>query len=523
MYHPFSDVSAGLTRLNCARHGPDDDDNMSLKGKGKGKASAPSPSQYNENQWPPYPPPGETDLEKALRVEEEREARRVSDAIDRAIESERQAVRRRQKEETRLLLLGQSESGKSTMLKNFQLAFTPKALQAESDAWRAVIHLNLVRSVNFIIDLLSNAVASNSSPYGSSYLPHGNGHAGDTSPTVSSFAHRRLSASQQPSAEIRRYKLALSPLRQVEMILAKQLSVHDAGSQGTLPSALLSARALEVSVRGGRGWKSLLRRRAHEDVPTSNYPEELENARQILDACRADIVSLWASSGVQIGLKEEGVVLQEQSGFFLDQAARIADINYEPTFDDILKARLQTVGVEEHRLVMETAAETGQQWVFYDVGGARGQRASWVPFFDDVNAIIFLCSTAGFNEVLLEDRTVNRLLDSFNLWKTVCSSKMLGSTQFILLLNKTDILEARLKAGIQFSNYVKSYRDENDLPHVTDYLRKKFIAMHHHHSPQPRQLHVHSTCAIDIDTTSAVLMRIRDAILVTNLIATDML
>ncbi len=68
--------------------------------------------------------------------------------------------------------------------------------------------------------------------------------------------------------------------------------------------------------------------------------------------------------------------------------------------DDILKARLQTIGVEEHRLVMETgklmffvrsgmpecrsiiqdssATETGQQWVFYDVGGARGQRGEYV-------------------------------------------------------------------------------------------------------------------------------------------------
>ena len=55
---------------------------------------------------------------------------------------------------------GQSESGKSTMLKNFQLYFTPKALQAETDAWRAVIHLNLVRSVNFVLDVLSSHTAA---------------------------------------------------------------------------------------------------------------------------------------------------------------------------------------------------------------------------------------------------------------------------------------------------------------------------------------------------------------------------
>ena len=37
-----------------------------------------------------------------------------------------------------------------------------------------------------------------------------------------------------------------------------------------------------------------------------------------------------------------------------------------------------------------------------------------------------------------------------------------------MLLNKTDILDARLKSGIQFSSYVKSYKDDNDLLHVTD-------------------------------------------------------
>ena len=85
-----------------------------------------------------------------------------------------------------------------------------------------------------------------------------------------------------------------------------------------------------------------------------------------------------------------------------------------------------------------------------------------------VNAIIFMCSTCGFNEVLDEDRAVNRLLDSFTLWKTVCASKLLSTAQFILLLNKTDILAARLRSGIQFGSYVKSYKDTNDPVQVID-------------------------------------------------------
>ena len=43
--------------------------------------------------------------------------------------------------------------------------------------------------------------------------------------------------------------------------------------------------------------------------------------------------------------------------------------------DDVLKARLKTVGVTEHRFEMETAAgrESGTEWRIVDVGGSRSQ------------------------------------------------------------------------------------------------------------------------------------------------------
>ncbi|PCH44967.1 G-alpha-domain-containing protein [Wolfiporia cocos MD-104 SS10] len=464
-----------------------------------------SSSQNTPDVWPPHPPSGESELERAMRLEEEREAKRVSDAIDHAIELERQELRKRH-HHTRILLLGQAESGKSTMLKNFQLHFAPETFHAETEAWRAVIHLNLIRSVNFILDLL----------------------AGGSAGSIDFDASRRsLLFSDAPSTgSLRPLRMRLSPLRQVEMILVQRLSANDP-SRGALnveeATPWYYGRASEVSIRGGTGWKSLLRRR--RDAPAIDpRRNDLETARQILHACRDDIVELWASTLVQDGLKNEGVSLQEQSGFFLDEAARVASADYTPTLKDILRARLQTIGVEEHTLTVEKPGESGQRWTFYDVGGARGQRACWVPYFDDVNAILFLCPMAAFNEVLLEDRSVNRLLDTFILWKTICSSKLLVNTTFILLLNKSDILKAKLESGVSFSRYVKSYKSEpNDFEHVSDYLRRKFIAMHKYHSFRQRPLHVHMLCAIDIHTTSVVITRIHDAIIMNNLIQSDYL
>lgn len=95
---------------------------------------------------------------------------------------------------------------------------------------------------------------------------------------------------------------------------------------------------------------------------------------------------------------------------------------------------------------------------------------------------------------------------------------MLGSAQFVLLLNKTDILEAKLKAGIKFSKYVPSYKGQpNDLENVSQCkygfedikladpmaldadLKEKYVSIHRHlrpTKPKPRKLYTHLTCAI---------------------------
>ena len=50
--------------------------------------------------------------------------------------------------------------------------------------------------------------------------------------------------------------------------------------------------------------------------------------------------------------------------------------------DDILHARIQTMGVAEHMFDVSLHGRT-VTWHLYDVGGARGQRHTWVPYFDD--------------------------------------------------------------------------------------------------------------------------------------------
>lgn len=53
-----------------------------------------------------------------------------------------------------------------------------------------------------------------------------------------------------------------------------------------------------------------------------------------------------------------------------------------------------------------------------------------------MDAIIFLAPISCFDERLAEDRRVNRLEDTYLLWKTLCGLKLLSKTQIILFLNK---------------------------------------------------------------------------------------
>lgn len=75
------------------------------------------------------PPENETPDARELRIRREQEAKKVSDDIDEQIRQDRVALRK-QKQAIKILLLGQSESGKSTTLKreSFFLSQPPNNL-----------------------------------------------------------------------------------------------------------------------------------------------------------------------------------------------------------------------------------------------------------------------------------------------------------------------------------------------------------------------------------------------------------
>ncbi|KAH9948006.1 G-alpha-domain-containing protein [Amylocystis lapponica] len=506
------------------------------------------------------PPLDETPEEQAFRLAQEEEARRVSHAIDESIRQERHA--RKKNKIVRLLLLGQSESGKSTTLRQFQRLYAPSAFREERVLWRAIIQLNLVRSVHTILDALSDARVHEIPPVPAT-LTHTISFAPSTSPfayssTQPGFAssspprshvqqtHRRrtrtqtisgatsdsdtdTSSSSSPSlpGNLALLRTRLAPLQHVEALLITKLAPpsqtnpHGASElANNLPGNFaLPPSHEEVFVRPGASWKLAARVTGMRHISP-----EPDTAQTVLAACGADIGRLWHDPTVKEVLKRRKIRLEESPGFFLDDLDRITSPKYFPSDDDVLKARLKTVGVSEYRFEMEAGSESGTQWRIIDVGGSRSQRPTWVPFFDDVNAIIFLAPISGFDQTLVEDRSVNRLEDSVLLWKAVCANKLLARVNLVLFLNKCDILEAKLTAGVRLAKYVRSFGERsNDAETAQKYFISKFTAIHREYSPIPRKFYSFCTSVTDVRTTGGIIASVRDMIIREHLHASRLL
>ncbi|KAJ6556372.1 guanine nucleotide binding protein, alpha subunit [Mycena capillaripes] len=451
------------------------------------------------------PPEDESEEERQSRLLTERAAKRVSDDIDDQLSRERQQVKRQPKP-VKILLLGQSESGKSTTLKNFQLMCEPEAFRRERASWRAIIHLNVIRSVSLILDALSPGSA-----------------AADPPSARSSCSSRD---SLRPDADLLGIRMRLLPLGAIGDAVSRRLTTPDDApgtpQTPTFPSPVRRRAGKEIALNSTVAWKEIFMRGPSEcDSDSFNGDEEgddLENSddpRIALYEHAEDMRRLWAHPTVQAILEHRGLRLQESSGFFLDELDIVTSKAYIPTDDHILRARLKTLGVSEHRMrLTDLNGGITREFRIFDVGGQRTQRPKWVPYFDDVDCILFVAPVSAFDQMLEEEPEINRLADSIELWTRITSNKLLGKTNMILFLNKVDVLKAKLASGIRFSDYVDSYgRRPNDFDSTSRYIEKQFGAILKRSSPLPRPFYCHLTNAIDTKAMRYVLAGIKDMLL----------
>ncbi|KAH7339343.1 guanine nucleotide binding protein, alpha subunit [Rhizoctonia solani] len=427
------------------------------------------------------------------------EAKRISDTIDQALKIEKAARDTARRKQRKLLVLGQSESGKSTLIKQFRLLHSLETFVAERQSWRSIVYLNIIRSIWKVIDIVSSRFNL----------------ANATNDDCQSFA---------------RLRLRLMPLRSVELSIVQSLSspkevvqlrLDGRSSENRIPGPKVDKEYDDVIVHPDSIWQRLRQRCVHtagateaDTWLTAEHEGVLLNIDDLfmtLEACAADMKQLWSCLVVRQHLEQTGLFIEEISGFFLDDIERITSPGYVPTDDDILRSRIKTIGPTETIL---TCPESGLEWRIYDVGGARRQRAKWAPFFDDMDSLIVMVPVSAFNQVLDEESSVNRLQDSFDMWKELCKTITLQHIPVLLFLNKIDLLEKKLHAGVKFSKYLINYRDRpNEPKSVLKFLDASFLEIRKKSGAlNIAPCYTHHTSVVDRRTTQLITAHVRDKV-----------
>ncbi|KAH9892429.1 G-protein alpha subunit [Cubamyces lactineus] len=453
---------------------------------------------------------------------EEEEALRISNAIDEDLRREREIMRRRRNKDVKVMLLGQAESGKSTLQKQFQLYYSSKTLDEERPSWRPIVYFNVLKAIRMILDELDwqyGLGASGGDPLSVSMLVSATPLAPSTSNTsgsgsgASGVSGSGVSTRSQPDPawlpELAALRNKLLPLVASEDALAAELS----------GGVTVSGGRTGVYVRSG--WQALISSgkgawplgESYRTAMTARQSAVTNIVAKTLGASQDEIEQLWWHPGVQSLVKGNKLRLEEYAAFFLANIRRIAQPDFLPSNEDILHVRLQTIGVTEHQFDINLGG-THYNWLLYDVGGARGQRHAWVPYFDDATAIIFLAPISAFDQYLEEDPRTNRIDDSLQLFTAICSNKLLANAALVLMLNKTDLLRQKLEAGIKVRKYISSYGDRpNDYEEVSEYFRAHFIQVHRRKDISHRPLFLHFTSMLDIKATQSIIINVGEAIM----------
>jgi guanine nucleotide-binding protein G(i) subunit alpha len=193
---------------------------------------------------------------------------------------------------------------------------------------------------------------------------------------------------------------------------------------------------------------------------------------------------------------------------YMTNILRICSPTYEPSKQDILHARSQTITVEE-----ETFEVKSTIFRIIDVGGQRNERKKWLPLFEKVTAFMFFASLVEYDMVLAEAKKENRMKESLQIFSAVSNYHFADNPPpIILFLNKKDLFEKKaleIDLNVCFQDYVGGLNYDLALEHI----KNKYLEQNH----GKRKVYIFVTCATNTANVKFVFRACSDIILKENL------
>jgi len=218
-----------------------------------------------------------------------------------------------------------------------------------------------------------------------------------------------------------------------------------------------------------------------------------------------DVKVLWTDPNIHKAYSRQSEFqLNDSAAYYFECVERLAESEYVPTEQDVLRSRAKTTGIIETEFSVEKI-----KFKMVDVGGQRSERKKWMYCFQDVTSVIFCVAISEYDLKLYEDDQTNRMHESLKLFKEICNSKWFINTAIILFLNKDDLFQQKIKTvdlKVAFPEYNGGLNYENAITFVKD----KFLSQNE--NPK-KAIYTHPTCATDTKNIHVVFNVVRDIIL----------
>jgi len=220
-----------------------------------------------------------------------------------------------------------------------------------------------------------------------------------------------------------------------------------------------------------------------------------------------EVKLLWQDKAIKEAFENRSelhISIPSTSDYYFDNVERFAHENFQPTPEDMFRAKLKTTGISE--VVFEI---NKIEFTLVDVGGQRSERRKWLHCFDDVTSVIFLAALDEYDMTLEEDLSTNRLEESLRLFSEVTASNFFQPHSWILFLNKCDLLETKIKK-LPLNNYFDDYPEDKAL-NLEESI--KFLQVKYQNHFKGLRLYPYVTCAIDTSNCKRVFTAVRDTVI----------
>jgi GTPase SAR1 family protein len=215
------------------------------------------------------------------------------------------------------------------------------------------------------------------------------------------------------------------------------------------------------------------------DRKTAELVMSFDDSHRISYELGTAIVKLFNSTAIKTTFKRQSEYwLLDSCGYYMKNLERFTEVGFTPTEEDCVMARIRTTGIVvselEHKIPKECDEDPDAlKFQVVDVGGQRNERKKWMHCFDDVKCILFIVNLAGYNQVLFEDNTKNRMKESLELFADITKRAIFKDTPIFLFLNKKDLFENLIKET-DLSVSFPEYTGGNDLKNSLDFVTAKF-------------------------------------------------